>query len=83
MNANHVKSKSDKLSRRKALRLLGLTAAIGYSVPAALMVSASPASAWERSRRFRTQRFRSRRFRFRTDRRFRTERRFHTDRWWW
>ncbi len=57
---------SDKLSRRKALRLLGLTAAVGYGVPAALMLSApSPAEAWERTRRFR---HRTARFRHRTNR---------------
>lgn len=63
---------TDKLSRRNALRMLGLTAAVGYTAPMALMVSGSPAEAWERSRRFRhrTDRFRHRthRFHHRTDR---------------
>jgi hypothetical protein len=70
--SNHAQSKSDELSRRKVLRLLGLTAAIGYSVPAALMVSPSPASAEERTRRHRTRRHRTRRHR---TRRHRTDRR--------
>jgi hypothetical protein len=57
----------DKLSRRKALRMLGLAAAVGYSVPAALMVSSSAANAEDRtirihrSRRDRTRRVRTER----------------------
>jgi len=66
----HDKSTSpDKLSRRKALRMLGLTAVVGYSVPAALMVSSSTANAEDRTIRInRTRRDRSRRVR--TDRSF-------------
>jgi hypothetical protein len=45
-----VTMSTEKLSRRKALRVLGLAAAVGYSVPAALMVS-GPAKAEDRSRR--------------------------------
>jgi hypothetical protein len=53
----------DKLSRRRALRMLGLTAVVGYSVPMAMMVSNSAAKAEERTVRIhRTRR--------RTDRRF-------------
>jgi hypothetical protein len=66
--SNHAQSKPDKLSRREALRLLGLTAAIGYSVPAALMISSSPAPAEERTRRHRTRRHRTRRHRTRRHR---------------
>jgi len=83
---------SDKLSRRNALRMLGLTAAVGYAAPVALMVSSSSADAWEgfghRTRRFRTNRFSFRTRRFRTERfrhRFRTDRfalRHRTRRYW-
>jgi hypothetical protein len=57
----------DKLSRRRALRMLGLAAAVGYGVPAALMVSGSTAKAEERTIRIHRTR---RRTVPRSDRRF-------------
>ena len=71
-----------KLSRRRALRMLGLTAAVGYAAPMAMLVSSPKAEAWERSRRFRTRRFRT----DRTDRFHHHHRHHHhhrTDRRWW
>jgi len=83
MTDNQTRS-SEKLSRRNALRMLGLTAAVGYTVPVALMVSSSPAEAQAeggrfgfggRTRRSRTRRFRTNRSEFRVrTRRFRTNR---------
>jgi hypothetical protein len=75
------KSEPKKMSRRQALSMLGLAAAIGYAVPTVLTVSDAEAGAvvvrrsrrrshpwWWYKRRHRTERRRRRRTRRRTGR---------------
>jgi hypothetical protein len=70
MTAEINGSGDDRLSRRRALRTLGLAAAAAYAVPTALTISNAEAQVYRRRTERRIRRRTERPIRRRTDRRF-------------